>query len=188
MKPNLLVISDGNGVDTDFKKWPFYLKLLLTDQYNVINRSVVGASNELMFMQLGEALRTDKISKAIIQWSKANRLDVVTDNFWDQQAAQDPVYHFNFVENNQYKWWVSSASKNQYVQDYHTRYIKYWQAQQRTQAWMLAAAELLKSNNVDFCFSLCYNFTFADPFKDTILNYPWVWHCLLYTSDAADEG
>lgn len=176
MKQNLLVISDGNGVDTDFKKWPFYLQILVGDRFNVINKSIIGASNEMMYMQLAEALQEHTIHKAIIQWSRPNRIDVLLDPFWEEQAKADPVYHFNIVESNRRKWWVSSASKNPHIFEYHSKYIKYWQAIQRSQAWMLAASELLKSNDIDFCFALCYNFTFSKPVKNSLLKCPWVWH------------
>lgn len=174
MKKILLTISDGNGVDNDFKKWPFYLKLLLSKTHTIINRSVVGASNEFMFMQLCEAVYNHDIDHAIIQWSIPNRVDIVADDFWKKQAQQDPVYHFNIVKNNEQTWWVTSRSENDYIQEYHNKYIKYWQALQRTQSYMMAAAELLKFKKIDFIFSLCYNYEFENPNKNILDSYPWL--------------
>jgi hypothetical protein len=174
MKKNLLVISDGNGIDNNFKKWPFYLSLLLSKTHKIINRSVVGASNELIFLQLCETVNSIQIDQAIIQWSIPNRVDVVLDSFWSDQAQIDPVYHFNIIKSNNNNWWVTSGSANPYIQDYHKRYIKYWQALQRTQAFIMAAAELLKSRNIEFAFSLCYDYDFIDPNKDIISSYPWI--------------
>ena len=174
MKKTLLLISDGNGVDNNFKKWPFYLSLLTLKTYSVINRSVVGASNELIFMQLCEAVNKNHIDCAIIQWTIPKRVDVIASEFWLEQASIDPVYHFSIVESNSQQWWVSSGSKNTYIQEYHNKYISSWQALQRTQAYIMAAAELLKSKNIEFAFSLCYDYEFIDPNKKLIEEYPWI--------------
>lgn len=176
MKKKLLTISDGNGVSTDFRKWPVLLEILCAKSLSVVNRSVIGASNELMLMQLAEALEQQQFDHVIVQWSGANRIDLVVNDFWRQEAAQDPVYHFNLVESNQKTWWVTSKSENPHVQEYHKKYIRMWQARQRSQAYMLAAAELLKSSNTPFSFSLCYDFEFADPYRTVLETYPWVWH------------
>ena len=176
MKKNILVISDGNGVDTDFKKWPFYLKLLTTKTSNIINKSVIGAGNEFIFMQLADTLTNEKIDYAVIQWSIPNRLDVVSSDFWCEQAVNDKIYHFNLHDCAGQKWWVSSASKNEFVRTYHNLYVRNWQAQQRTQSLMLSAAELLKYHNIDFVFSLAYEMQFTAPTKDVLSTYPWVWH------------
>jgi hypothetical protein len=172
----LLTISDGNGVDNDFKKWCFYLKLLLSKTHTTLNQSVTGASNEMIFMQLAQAIQQGQIDQAIVQWTIPQRLDVVIDDFWSEQAQNDPDFSFNLVESNDYKWWVSSASKNEYIKQYHDVYIKYWQAHQRSQSYIIAAAELCKSNNIEFVFSLCYGFEFLAPLEKTLRSYPWAWH------------
>ena len=150
MKKTILTISDGNGVDTDFKKWPFYLSLLTSKTTNIINRSVIGSSNEMMFMQLLDAVEHHPIDYAIIQWTHPQRLDIVADEFWLKQAEMDSVYHFNLVECANHQWWVTSASKNNHIQDYHKKYIKSWQATQRSQSYMMAASEFLKFNKIKF--------------------------------------
>jgi hypothetical protein len=176
MKKTILTISDGNGVDSNFKKWPFYLRLLVSKNAIVINRSVIGASNEMIFMQLAEAVNSESIDCAIIQWSNPVRLDVIVDDFWAEQAKIDPTYHFNLVNNNLQKWWVTSASTNPYIQEYHKKYISFWQAVQRSQSYMMAAAELLKFHKINFVFSLCYKFNFLSPHRAILDSYPWVWH------------
>jgi len=176
MKQNLLVISDGNGVDHDFKKWPTLLKVLTTKQFNLINRSVVGASNDMILLQLADAVKDNKIDCAIIQWTIPNRLDVIATPFWREQAANDADYSFNLVDSNELTWWVTSASKNEYIQQYHNRYVLHPQAMLRSQATMLAAAELLKHHKIKFVFSLCYAFDFTDAYKTVLSTYPWAWH------------
>jgi hypothetical protein len=176
MKKNLLTISDGNGVDVDFKKWPTLLQLMTLDSLKICNKSVIGASNELILMQLAEAINSHKIDCAIIQWTIPQRFDVIVDSFWLEQAAIDPTYYFNLIENSQRRWWVSSASKNLVVQEYHKKYISKTQAELRSQANILAAAELLKSKDIPFVFCLAYELKFSAPFESAITTLPWAWH------------
>ena len=154
MKKTLLTISDGNGVNNDFHKWPFLLQTLTTKNLNVVNRSVVGASNEMMLLRLAETLCAHPINYAIIQWSAWKRIDVVADDFWKEQAKIDPVYHFNLVKLLGKDWWVTSASKNPYIQEYHNRYMDITHAKIRSQSFIMSAAEMLKHHNVDFRFAL----------------------------------
>jgi hypothetical protein len=178
---NLLVISDGNGVDGsdsvkgDTVRWPRYLKLL-SPSLNIINKSVVGGGNEIMFMQLAQVINQNNIDYAIIQWSVPRRLDIVANEFWLHQAEIDPTYSFNIVNAGGEDWWVTSNSFNKYVKEYHNNYIGYWQAAQRSQSYMLAAAHLLEKHNIKYKFSLCYQFDFIYPLKDSMSNLNWVWH------------
>jgi hypothetical protein len=176
MKKNLLVISDGNGVETDFEKWPRLLGILLSQNFNIINRSQIGASNEFILLQLAEALEHNHIDHAIIQWTTAQRLDLLIDDFWHEQRKQDPKYSFNTATSNGQDWWITSGSHNSYIREYHTRYIKPWQADQRTYSTMLSGAKLLESKNIDYKFSLCYDFEFKGNFDGTLRSLPWIWH------------
>ena len=175
MKKQLLIISDGNGADTDFVKWPTLVKMLTTKNLTVINQSIIGASNEMLLLRLSEA-DLNNIDYAIVQWTLPQRIDLVTDEFWLEQAGADPVYSFNLVENNKKTWWVTSASNNLHVKQYHTQYIKEWHASLRTESYMLAAAELLKFHGIKFVFCLCYRFNFLEPYSKVLTTYPWAWH------------
>jgi hypothetical protein len=176
VKKNLLVLSDGNGVDNEFKKWPTLLKLLTTKQYNVINKSVVGASNDMILMQIADAVKNENIDYAIVQWTIPDRLDVMATPFWQEQAQNDSVYSFNIVNTNDLSWWVTSASTNPHIRLYHDCYVTYAHATVKSQQLMLAAAELLKHHGIEFVFSLCYAFEFTEIYKDILNSYPWVWH------------
>jgi|694.fasta_scaffold10387_2 hypothetical protein len=174
MKKTLLAISDGNGVDNDFKKWPTLLQLMTLDSLQVKNKSVIGASNELILMQVAESIEAENIDCAIIQWTIPTRIDLVADEFWKEQASIDPVYHFNIVQSNNQDWWVTSSSNNQYIKEYHNRYIKEWQSIQRSQSYMLAAAALLKNKNISFIFTLAYEFKFNGPMAGAVEDLPWI--------------
>lgn len=175
-KKSLLVISDGNGVENNFHKWPFFLKILTSKTLNLINKSIVGSSNELILYQLVNTIKEQDIDYAIIQWTKPLRVDVIADDFWTEQANIDPIYHFNIVNVLSNNWWVTSASENSYIQEYHGKYVKNLHAELRSMSWIMAAAELLKTNNIKYKFSLCYKLNFIPPFDNILNQYPWVWH------------
>jgi hypothetical protein len=78
------------------------------------------------------------------------------------------------VQSNNQDWWVTSSSNNQYIKEYHNRYIKEWQATQRSQSYMLAASTLLKNKNIPFVFTLAYDFNFDGPMAIAVKNLPWI--------------
>ena len=175
MKKTLLAVSDGNGVDTaNFKKWPSLLQALASASLKIKNKSVVGASNEMILMQIAESIESENIDYAVIQWTIPLRVDIVADDFWNQQANIDPVYHFNIVPSNNHNWWVTSDSNNPYIKEYHSRYIKEWQATQRSQSYMLSAAAILQNKNIPFIFTLAYKFNFVGPLTSAVKNLPWL--------------
>lgn len=176
MKKNLLVISDGNGVETDFEKWPKLLGILMGKNLNILNYSQIGASNEFIMLQLAEAIEQHQIDYAIIQWTTAQRLDLVMDDFWQGQKTIDKKYSFNTATSNGQNWWITSGSHNTYIRDYHTRYIKSWQADHRTYSTILGTAKLLESKNINYKFTLCYDFDFTGNFADCLKSLPWIWH------------
>lgn len=176
MKKNILVISDGNGVNNYFIKWTGLLTLLCSKSIIVNNKSIIGASNEMIMMQAAEAIANNTIDAAIIQWTVSRRVDVVATDFWKEQAKIDPVYHFNIVKSNDTEFWVTSSSNNEFIKSYHTKYIQKWQADQRSQSYMMATSALLRSKNIPFIFTLAYNFTFASPFDKFLSQLPWAWH------------
>ena len=66
MKKTLLAVSDGNGVDTaNFKKWPSLLQALASASLKIKNKSVVGASNEMILMQIAESIESEKL---FVEW------------------------------------------------------------------------------------------------------------------------
>lgn len=174
MKKQLLIISDGNGVDKDFKKWPFFLKLLLSSTHEITNKSVFGISNDLMLYQLTELGKN--FDQVIIQWSVPGRVDVVLDEFWAQQAAADSLYALNTTNTANRTWWCSSASRNEHIKQYHDRFLPPWLAGHRTEMCILAAAEFCRQNNIEYLFSLCYNFEFSPGMAQILHQYPWAWH------------
>lgn len=177
MKKKILIVSDGNGVDgSNFIKWPSLLQLLCTKTLQIVNKSIIGASNEIIMLQAAEAIHNEPIDAAIIQWTVPRKLDVVATDFWQEQANIDPIYHFNIIRSNSKKWWVTSNSENKHIKAYHETYIQEWQATQRSQSYMLATASILKTANIPYVFCLAYNFNFIPPSEKTVKTLPWAWH------------
>ena len=62
MSKTLLTISDGNGLSiANFTKWPKLLQALTLDSLQILNKSIPGASNEFILMQLAETLKNETI-------------------------------------------------------------------------------------------------------------------------------
>lgn len=166
----ILTISDGNGVDRESSpRWPTILRHL-TD-IKILNKSVVGASNETMFNLLRDTDLSD-VDHAVVQWTAFSRLDVIVDDFWITQAENDPVYYFNLHKILGDTWWVSSASQNEHVLEYHKKYIRTAQAKHRSTAFLWAAIAYLNHHGVPFTFSLCYDLDLDLDFPDGM----WAWH------------
>lgn len=166
----ILIISDGNGIDVDnCPKWPSMLKHLTG--HDIENRSVIGSSNETMFNLLRDTNLSD-IDHAIIQWSFPQRFDTVINEYWIEQAENDPIYHFNIHKILDRDWWISSGSKNDAVREYHTKFVREPQAKHRTIANIWAATAYLRHKNVPHTFSLCYDIDLGEE----ILDLNWAWH------------
>jgi len=177
MSKTLLTISDGNGLSiANFTKWPKLLQALTLDSLQILNKSIPGASNEFILMQLAETLKNETIDCAIIQWTVPQRVDVILTDFWNDQANDDSVYHSNIFNSDNNQWWITSHSDNKYIREYHDRYIGDYHSAQRSQFYILAAAELLKNKQIPFVFCLAYQFDFVGSTKEDIESLPWVWH------------
>ena len=69
------------------------------------------------------------------------------------------------------QWWLSNASGQFYVRNYHHHYIGPTQAQQRTRNYMQSLAAILTVQGVPYRFTSTYDTEFTPPDLDH-----WVWH------------
>jgi hypothetical protein len=163
----ILIIGDGFADPAaahlwyqDFYKWPTLINLMAKN-IAITNMARYGAGNEYMSYCLQSQYQHYDL--VLIQWSKAERLDLVLDHtqehltFWQQTIAQDPVYQHNVVDLEGKKIWISSASKNQTVVEYHQKYITPTQHQMRSQLLVEHAMLMLEANNIDYRFMLTYD-------------------------------
>jgi hypothetical protein len=181
---NLLTIADGYGDSNatppwyrNYIKWPKLVQQMAAN-VNLTNLSRYGAGNEYMV----ECLRAhiDSADMILFQWTQVNRLDLLLDHtpdiqsFWQEQIDKDPVYNENVLSIKNDSYWISSASKNEFIQAYHNKFISYPQHQNRTELYIDYATMLLEKKNKSFKFLLTYSLPFL---KDMDINKDnWVWH------------
>ena len=178
---NLLTLADGFGDSEaypvwypDYIKWPEIIKLM-TKKVNLINMARYGAGNEYMI----NCLKANKLDKnvVLVQWAMPNRLDLVLshdDTYnWNSAILQDPIYSNNVLEVDGTKYWLSSASTNTNVKEYHNKYISIKQHELRSLIYIDYARMLLENDHIDYKFFLNTEGTYLRdlPSKDN-----WVWH------------
>jgi len=158
----LLTIADGYGDSvavplwyTKYWKWPEIINLM-TKGVTLNNCSRYGAGNEFIVNQLKNNI--DSADVVMIQWAKPNRLDLVLahldSKFWKDVIASDQVYHNNVADCGNNKFWISSGSQTEAIQEYHQRYISVKQHQMRSQIFVEYAKMLLEHHNIDYRFML----------------------------------
>jgi len=129
---------------------------LMTKGVALNNCSRYGAGNEFIVNQLKNNI--DSADVVIVQWAQPNRLDLILAHpdltFWKNVIAGDQIYNNNIVDCGNNKFWISSASKTDAVQEYHQRYISVNQHQLRSQIFVEYAKLLLEQRNIDYQFML----------------------------------
>jgi hypothetical protein len=176
----LLTIADGYGDSVavpawypKYWKWPEIIKLM-TKNVSLNNCSRYGAGNEFMVNQLKNNI--DSADVVMIQWAQPSRLDLVlahpNTKFWNDVIASDPVYNSNVVDCGDNKFWISSASQTEAVQEYHQRYISLKQHQMRSQTFVEYAKMLLEQRNIDYRFMLVENSSYLNIAANWICHEP----------------
>jgi hypothetical protein len=153
----IFCIGDGFAHGHIWPEWPQIIQALLPT-YDINLISGVGAGNEFLiseFLTYGKSIHSQKI---IFQWADANRFDkLVQDLKWDNLGKFDPVYHFNFYQFDDRKWWLSSASNDSFIQLYHNFYIQDKQAQLRLQNQKTLIENYLQHNQCTYYFTSTHN-------------------------------
>jgi hypothetical protein len=177
----LLTLADGFGDSVatpvwyrDFLKWPEIIKLM-TRGLDVVNLSRYGAGNEYIVQCLRNNISNKDV--VLIQWSIPNRLDLVLSGetqFWQQQISNDAVYNNNVITINADQYWISNASENKHVVEYHQKYISTRQHQLRSQLFVDYAKLLLEQHDLKYGFLLTWDSAYL---KETVTNFEhWLWH------------
>jgi hypothetical protein len=149
----IFCVGDGYAHGYIWPEWPQILKSLLPDfEVNVI--SAVGAGNEFLISELiacGDKIQNQQI---IFQWAQHNRFDkLIEDTKWNDIMLSDPVYHFNWYQHENRKWWCSSASKNVNISNYHKFYIQSQQSKLRLVNQKILVESYLKIKNCKYFFT-----------------------------------
>lgn len=149
----IFCIGDGYAYGHIWPEWPQILQALLPN-YEVVLISGIGAGNEFLtseLLALGNAIQKHTV---IFQWADPYRLDkLVQDYQWTGIGELDQVYHFNFYRREDRTWWLSSASKNSYIQEYHNFYIQDKQAELRLHNQKILIENYLQNNQCKYYFT-----------------------------------
>jgi len=177
----LLTIADGFGDSVAvpdwypaFFKWPEIIKFMTRD-VDLVNLSRYGAGNEYILQCLRHNFKGNDV--VLVQWAIPDRFDLVvrsTDDFWNQQISQDPVYNNNTCALGRDRYWLSSASQNSHVQTYHQKYISHRQHQLRSQCYVEHATLLLESKSIQYRFLLTQDSPYLEESVTDTTN--WCWH------------
>jgi hypothetical protein len=106
-----------------------------------------------------------------------DRFDLVlaqNKNFWHSQIESDSVYSCNTVTVNNDDYWISSGSQNQFILEYHKKYISLRQHQLRSQLFIEYATLLLETYDINHGFFLTADSHYLlETVTDTS---NWFWH------------
>lgn len=146
----ILASGDGFTFNNRWEEWPEVIERI--SSATVINVGYIGAGNEYIFNSIIDNL-TDDIDYVIVQWALSSRLDLIIDNHEKENIINTDVEYNNNIINN---WWLSSASKTQFVQDYHKNYIGKKQALLRTRNYILSLQSILNERKIPYKFFSTY--------------------------------
>ncbi len=146
----IFCFGDGYAANHIWPEWPAIICALYPELEHK-NFGAVGAGNEFITSAIIQAHITDPDAFFLVQWAQHNRFDkLLEDDSWDEIIKTDPVYHFNTVELDEQKWWISSASTQKDIQYYHQHYIQNKQSLHRTVNYMYLVSNLLKNQSIFF--------------------------------------
>lgn len=125
----LVCVGDGFAHGHIWPEWPQMLSALASDR-ETITISGVGAGNEFLINGLLHQRPYEDV--VVFQWADPDRFDkIIQDDQWRTLGLQDDTYHFNFYQQGPHTWWLSSASINSHVRQYHDFYVQSQQSAQR---------------------------------------------------------
>ena len=147
----IFCLGDGYAHGHIWPEWPQILQALLPN-YKIVLGTGVGAGNEFLIDQL---LNFDCQNHLVVfQWAQANRFDkLLQDLQWQILAQNDPVYYFNFETTRSGTWWLSSASQDKKIQEYHEFFVQNQQAELRLKNQRILVENYLQNQNCQYWFT-----------------------------------
>jgi hypothetical protein len=173
----ILCVGDGFGKGHVWPMWP----QILENVCKVDNRCQVGAGNEYIMNATIDACMENQYDFVIVQWASSRRMDVVNkdQDGLIQKILKDDVHRTKFMNVSLAKrlWWLSSSSKIDFVNDYHTKYISQDQHCLRTIHQIKYVELFLKNKNTKFMFISTPNLDFIHLDEHKILDFDvWGFH------------
>ena len=146
----IYTFGDGYASSHIWPEWPVILEALLPD-YKFTHYGVVGAGNEFITNAVIQANLTDPHAYFLVQWAQTQRFDkLIEDSSWANIIDTDPTYHSNRVRLQEDLWWISSASRQPDIVNYHKHYIQKKQSRTRMLNYIYLASSLLKDKSLFF--------------------------------------
>jgi hypothetical protein len=171
-----LIITAGDGFAANHI-WPMWPVLLQQSMPNtrVISLGKPAAGNEFIFNSVLFAIEQQRPDLVVVQWAQSQRLDLVIDSVDKRDTAlQDEVYHHNLYRINKNQWWLSNASTQNYVRQYHSDYIGRPQALNRTRNYIISLTAILQNRSIPFKFFSTYD---VECYPDADIDWShWIWH------------
>jgi hypothetical protein len=147
---NIFTFGDGYAANHIWPEWPAIVQALYPELSHK-NFGEVGAGDEFITTAVVETHQKNPDAFYIVQWGIPQRFDkLLQDNSWDDIIDNDPSYHFNRVTLYEKTWWLSSASRQPPLDQYHLTYIQTQQAQTRSQNFQYLVEKLLKNQSLFF--------------------------------------
>ena len=150
----IYTFGDGFATGHLWPEWPQILQALIPD-YSVNNTcSAIGAGAEYLVTGLVDLVPELANNLVIFQWPMAARFDkLIEDKHWFHVGKTDPVYHFNFHKRPYGTWWISSASKQPQLREYHEKFVQSGQHKIRLQNYQTLVRNTLENLNCAYCFT-----------------------------------
>jgi hypothetical protein len=154
----ILTFGDGYAANHIWPEWPAVLQALYPELEHE-NFGAVGAGDEFIATAVVQAHQRWPQAFFIVQWAQSNRFDkLIQDTSWDSIIDSDPVYDFNRVNLHGQTWWLSSASQQPAVRQYHDQYVQTKQADLRSSNYRYLVANLLQERSIFFDLAKIRNF------------------------------
>ena len=141
----IYTFGDGFATGHLWPEWPQILQAAMPD-HEIINTAGIGAGPEWLVAGFVELIPELAGSTVIFQWPESKRFDkLIEDKHWFLIGKTDPVYHFNFHKKSNGIWWLSSASQQPQVREYHEKFVQANQHELRLKNYQILVQNTLEN-------------------------------------------
>jgi hypothetical protein len=144
--------GDGYAHGHIWPEWPQILQTLVPG-YSTTVHTGIGAGNEYLINLLIQQGNSISNQTVIFQWAQPGRFDkLIEDEEWLTRAKADPIYYFNLYDSTYGTWWLSSASKDNKIQEYHNLFVQNKQENLRFCNQQILVKNYLQQHNCKYLF------------------------------------
>ena len=150
----IFCFGDGFATGHVWPEWPQILQALVP-QHQVINTAGIGAGSEFLVSGFVDLIKDMQDSIVIFQWPGPSRFDkMLEDDSWQSNIDADPMYNKNiYTDRDGRSWWLSSASRNQEIKNYHNRLIQSQQHVHRQQVYQTLVSHTCRNLNCQMIYT-----------------------------------